>query len=190
MNKTTIIAFIAFVFCAKQPSASAAAADSTGPVWQVQHVFEGRFSVSLPGELRLKTDTIDAPLGRMAYHTYLYQPPQKNADILVYMVSYCDYPAGALPADSVEMIEEFFDATIDAAAASVEGTVIYSAPINIQGYPGRIWRIQYLNDKAVIKTKAVLAGNRFYSVQVACLREKSLHYSVDKFLDSFQIFDP
>jgi len=164
--------------------------DTTGPVWQIQRIYEGRFSVSIPGELKLKTDTVSAPLGRMAYHTYFYQPQEKNSDILVYMVSYCDYPEGALPADSLELIKAFFDATVEAAAAGVEGKVIYASDLDIQGYPGRIWRIQYLNDQAVIKTKACLAGNRYYSVQVVCYKEKSLHNSVDKFLDSFKLFSP
>jgi len=103
------------------------------------------------------------------------------------MVSYVDYPSTAVHSDSTELISEFFEVTMDQAAFSIAGEVIYNNPIKVEGYPGYIWRINYKEDTGVIKTKAVLANNRYYSIQAVTVKELALNAAIDRFLDSFQL---
>lgn len=164
--------------------------DSTQLPLQLFTSYEGAFSIKTPAVFQEKTDTIDTALGNIIYHTFYCVATNSNADNQVYMVNYCDYPAGAFPQDSTDLIKAFFEATVEEAASSVRGDIVYASDISIQGYPGKIWRINYLNEKAVIKTKACLVGNRYYAVQVATQKEKSLNNLADRFLDSFYIFPP
>lgn len=172
------------------PGQMLVAADSTDIPWVKYADFNGGFSILAPQALEEKIDTISTDLGAIAYHTLFYAPNDESADNLVYMVSYCDYPESTFPKDSTELISNFFDATIEEAAASVNGKVVYSADIKINDFPGRIWRIHYLNEKAMIKTKAFLVNNRYFAVQVVTWRDKSLNHVADRFLDSFQLFSP
>ncbi len=149
---------------------------------------EGRFRIIVPGDLTEKLDSVETKIGKMAYHTFFLQTQEKDADNLFYMVSYCDYPAGIIFTDSVGLVEEFFQSTMETATESVNGKILYSSDIQLGKYPGKYWRIDYLDGKAVIKTKAYLAGNRFYSVQTISYQEKNINAAGDQFFDSFRIF--
>ena len=105
------------------------------------------------------------------------------------MISYCIYPRNAIHSDSLDLIDEFFDTTVATAVESVGGNLQYSSEISLRDYPGRIWKVAYNEDKALIKTKSFLIGNRYYSIQTITLKEKALNSSTDKFLDSFYLID-
>lgn len=150
---------------------------------------KGKFTVLSPGEMANRTNSLETEIGQLDYHTFLYQPKSKEADNLVYMVSYVDYPNHSIHSDSTELLKDFFDATIETAVQSVEGELMYSADAKLKDYPGKIWRVHYNDEKAQIKTKAFLVDNRYYSIQTITLKEKSLNPSSDKFLDSFRLLE-
>ncbi len=155
--------------------------------WQEHVSVEGRFRVLLPGNFTEKVDSVETEIGHLVYHTFFLQTDEKTADNLFYMVSYCDYPASMVLADSVGLMEELFQTTIESAADAVKGSVAYSSDIQLDKYPGKQWRIDYLDGKAVIKNRAYLVGNRFFSLQTISYKEKSLNNDGTKFFDSFRL---
>jgi hypothetical protein len=157
--------------------------------WQEHINLEGRFHIMLPGSFTEKVDSVKTDIGTLAYHTFFLQTDEKTADNLFYMVSYCDYPASMVFADSVGLAEEFFQSTIESAAEAVKGTVAYSSDIQLDKYPGKQWRIDYLDGKAVIKNRAYLVGSRYYSLQTIAYKEKSLNNDGTKFFDSFRLLE-
>jgi hypothetical protein len=157
--------------------------------WQELQSVEGRFRALTPGTMSEKVNTVKTNIGNIAYHTFVFQDESKNADNLAYIISYCDYPEGTAHSDSTNMLEEFFNATIETATNSVRGELIYSNAISLKNYPGRHWRVDYDAGAGVIKTKSYLVKNRYYSIQVITLREKSINPSTDKFMDSFHFFE-
>lgn len=140
-----------------------------------------------PGLLQEKVDTIATPVGRLPYHSFFYQPPEKNADNVLYLLSYCDYPPGTMHSDSTALLAEFFQTTLAAAAEAVDGEVRYSDDIRIKKYPGKLWRIDYLDGKAVIKTRAYMVERRFYTIQAIMFYEHSLNPLSDRFIGSFRL---
>jgi hypothetical protein len=155
--------------------------------WEEYINYEGRFRILTPGALTLKVDTVETAVGKIAYHTFYLQTMEKGADNLFYMVSYCDYPENTFPTDSTALIEAFFQNTVEAAGESVKGNVMYASDFQLQDFPGKIWRIDYLDGKAVIKTKALLVNDRFYSIQTISHRDKNINHDGEKFLESFRI---
>lgn len=155
--------------------------------WQPYTSVDGRFTVLSPGEFEHKETSIETEIGEITYHSYVYQSPDPGADNLVYMISYCDYPENSIHSDSLAVLDDFFQETLDAATLSIDGELIYSAATTLQDYPGRIWRIHYNKGTASIKSKAFLVKNRFYNVQAITLSDKKLNTLADKFLDSFKV---
>ncbi len=151
---------------------------------------EGRFKLEVPGKFKEVINKANTALGELEYHVFVYRDNDKDADNMVYMVSYCDYPDSSIHSDSTELVNEFLLATVDQSVESVKGKLIYSAESNFEGYPGRIWRTDYGNGEGVIRTKAFIKGKRFYSIQTVCTKDKSLNFSSDKFFDSFKLFSP
>ena len=155
--------------------------------WKYYESEEGLFKVLVPGPFTKHLDSITTEVGKLAYHTFLLQRDPKSADNVLYMVSYCDYPPYTAHSDSMELLAPFFDQTVEAATESVEGELLYSNPDFLGTFPGRFWRIDYLNGEAIIKTKAFLVENRYYSLQVITLKDKNRNDSVDRFFESFQL---
>lgn len=160
----------------------------TKPKWEEFRSLEGRFRVLTPGAMRTKTDTMETAIGKLAYHTFFFEDAEQNTENAVYLLSYCDYPEGSLHHDSIALVAEFLDATVQESAFSVAGDVAWSNDIRSGVYPGKSWRVDYKDKRAVIKTRAYVAGNRYYSVQTVMKRERSLNAASDKFLESFRIF--
>ncbi|WP_143473284.1 hypothetical protein [Flavilitoribacter nigricans] len=158
-------------------------------VWEETVSYAGRFQVSAPGYMVEKTDTLETKLGQQVNHTFFYQSPDKKSDNLFYMVSYVDYPEGTMHMDSVDLLGEFFEASAEEAAFSITGDLVYSNPRDWNGYPGQVWRVDYLKGQAIIKTRAFLVENRYYTIQTIMLRDNSLNPSTQKFFDSFYLLD-
>jgi hypothetical protein len=157
--------------------------------WKEFKSFEGKFRVLTPtGEMTEKISKIKTGLGEVAYHTLMHRPEEKNPDCVFYVVNYCDYPQGTFPADSTELISEFLNETVTGSVKAVHGTLTYQSDIQMLMNKGKIWRVQYNGDRALIKSKCFLVGDRFYLVQAMMKKEKSMNPSADKFLDSFQAF--
>lgn len=156
--------------------------------WKEYKSIEGKFQVLTPGDFEKGIDSVQTPLGKLAYHILIYNNTKKNAENLFYMITFCDYPQGTIHSDSTELLKEFFEASIDQATSSVKGELMYQGDVSLQGFPGKIWRINYLRDQAVIKTKAFVVRNRFYSIQTVTLKDMAINAASDRFFDSFRIF--
>ena len=152
---------------------------------------DGKFRVLVPEEMTEKTKDIYTEMGKVAYHQFYYRSPEKDAENVYYVVNYCDYPQGAFPPDSTAFINDFLTETVSSSAKSIKGELIYTDDITLQGnanYKGKIWRVQYNHDRALIKSKCYLVGDRFYLIQAITTKAMTLNSAADKFLDSFQVY--
>lgn len=157
--------------------------------WEEFKSYEGKFRVLVPGEMQMNERVIHTDIGEITYITHYYQDTQREAENAMYMVTYCDYPEYTIHSDSTELVEEFFTNTLEAAVESVAGELRYSDLLNYKEFPGRHWRIDYRAGHATLKTRAFLVKNRFYTIQTATERGRSMNKATDKFLDSFTLFE-
>jgi hypothetical protein len=155
--------------------------------WQVFTSIDGKFKIHTPSELKENVDTLTTAIGLLAYHTFYYQPKTNQDFNEMYMVSYVDYPEGGMHSDSTLLLEDFFENTIEAAVETVKGELRYNSELNDLEYPGRLWRIDYLEGKAIMKTRAFLVNNRYYSIQTIAFKNKHLNSLTDRFMDSFEL---
>ena len=155
--------------------------------WQEYINIEGRFKIFTPGQFEEKIDSVSTDIGDLVYYTFFYQNINKeNSEHEVFMVSYCDYPAGIVFSDPIGLTEDLFQTTMDAAIESVNGELLYFTDIQLDNYPGKFWRIDYPDGKGTIKTKAFLVKDRYYAVQVISFNKNQLINSANKFFDSFK----
>jgi hypothetical protein len=157
--------------------------------WQEFSSEQGHFRVMVPGPMEQKEHILTTDVGDLLYTTYLHQPETKDPDNIYYSISYVDYPENSIHSDSTEFLENFFHHTIDASVKAVMGELRYVDVLKINGYPGRLYRVDYKEGSATIKTRIYMVGSRFYQVQVVMQRSKSLNKAQDKFFDSFDIED-
>ena len=147
----------------------------------------GQFVIMSPGEMAENLDTIQTEVGNLVYHSSYYRDMSVDADNYLYLVSYVDYPEGTMSMDSMDLIQAFFDTTISAAVSSVDGELRYQDDILLNGFQGKFWRVDYKEGSKIIKTKAYLIGDRFYSIQTFCFKENFMNKASDQFMDSFRL---
>lgn len=159
--------------------------------WQTFRTIEGGFEIQVPATLEHTIQQINTDLGPIDFHTYYLITENEKKGHFFFQVSYYESEALEIPADSLKLIEDFFAATVEQAAISVSGQVLILDEVAYQGlYPGRFWRIHYNGGRSVLKTKAYLVGDRYYSIQVAVDADFSLDDDIDRFMDSFKLIDP
>ncbi|MCB0685676.1 MAG: hypothetical protein KDC53_04100 [Saprospiraceae bacterium] len=160
------------------------------PVWQTFSNVEGGFEVESPGVMQHNIQQIQTDLGEIDYHTFYLSTQNDKKGNFFFQISYYQSDALEMPLDSTELISDFFAATVEQAAMSLSGEVLILDEIKFQNkFPGRFWRIHYNGGKTVMKTKAYLVNNRFYSIQVAVDADFSLDKDIDRFIDSFKLIN-
>jgi len=155
--------------------------------WKTFQSLEGRFEIEVPGELKHHVQQINTDLGAVDYHTYYLATQNDKEGNFVYQVSYYQAEALLIPADSVDLLADFFNATVEQSAKSVAGEVLILDDITYHNkFPGKFWRIHYNGGRTVMKTKAFLIEGIYYSIQVAVDADFSLDKDLDRFLNSFK----
>jgi hypothetical protein len=155
--------------------------------WSVFTSENGGFSIMTPASLDLKVQTIPTQVGEIQLHTYSHNVQDSTAQVFQYSVTYYEYPEILIPADSTEMVNQFFTETLDAIAERIDGHIVYSEPVPFRGYPAMLTRISYKEDKFALKNKMVLANNRFYLIEVFSTSDKVIDEDINKFIDSFKL---
>ncbi|WP_238751859.1 hypothetical protein [Neolewinella maritima] len=156
--------------------------------WLQVDELAGRFRIETPGPLEHKIDTLDTAVGEQIFHTYFFKVPDlERAENVIYVLSYVDYPAGALHQDSTELVQELLRSTEESAAEALRGEVVYATEREVTGFPGRIWRIDYKEGAATARTLAFVVEQRYYELKTFSLTGRGLSESSDKFFKSFRL---
>jgi hypothetical protein len=158
--------------------------------WQTFESLNGNFSIQVPGYFQEHEQTIDTKIGGVTMYSFVHQPLEEDAENSVYLVSYCDYPSETLHEDSLELVSDFLQVTVDEAIFGLDGELMYADSTDWQQHPARFWRIDYLEGNAVMKTRAIIIKNRLYLIQVASLRPKAINPTSERFFDSFKLLSP
>ncbi|KAA3638116.1 MAG: hypothetical protein DWQ02_05545 [Bacteroidetes bacterium] len=164
--------------------------------WWEMVSYEGKFKVMAPGQMKVKSDTTQTDIGKLRYHVFFHEhfleegskdkkDPEAN---LLFLLSIYEYPSFAIHSDSTEVLDNFFQATVDGAVESVQGQLIYTNDVQMDTYPGKMWRINYNGDKNVIRTRAYLVENRLYLISVVSNKAFSINAANDRYFGSFKIF--
>lgn len=154
--------------------------------WQELNCYSGNFQLQMPGKILEITDSIETEIGKMPYYTFFFRDEDDFGT--VYVASYCEYPKNSVHSDSTGIISDFFATTMDAARMSIHGDLVYSDDTNYQGYPGKIWRIDYKQGTGIIRSQAFLIKNKFYTLSVISDKIHLLNKQSEFFFDSFEIF--
>lgn len=154
--------------------------------WQIFAAESEEFTIYTPCELSHKSKDLITDFGNMQIHTYFCQSEKMDPNEL-YMVTYTDYPAGSFPSDSTELIQFFYDQSLEQIAGQLGGELYYSSEKDVNGIKGIISRITYNNEQAACKVFVSLLEDRFYAIQVFSKIDVSLNKEMDQFIESFRL---
>lgn len=154
--------------------------------WKTYKSDDGTFSILLPCKAETGNKHILTDIGSLETKTIMCQPPSDHPNKL-YLVNYVDYPPGSFHPDSVSTIGELFDISIAQHIHDLGGELLYQSEHSFGKHPGRLYRASCNKGNTFVKSVIYLIGDRFYSLQVYAMLDKSLNNDMDIFLNSLRI---
>ncbi|MFZ1702987.1 MAG: hypothetical protein WAT79_01505 [Saprospiraceae bacterium] len=154
--------------------------------WTLFHPEDKSFKILSPGNMEWGIKHTLTDLGELKTQTYLHKGTEENPEI-IYIVNYTDYPNESLDADSTELLEDFFQTSLEGIIEKLDGELLYYADISNIYVPQKMYRISYNKGQALVKGIFLIYRDRFYSIQVFTSFSKSNSPEVDKFLLSFRV---
>lgn len=154
--------------------------------WREFVSLSGDFKVECPGSMKEIITRTETAIGELEYHSFAFRDEADDTDNFMYTIMYCDYPQGSLHSDDAELVKDFLEVSVEESVQSINSKLIYATDVNVGTYAGKLWRVDYNDGEGVIRTKAFVKDNRFYSIQTVCSRERSLNKASDRFMDSFR----
>ena len=158
--------------------------------WHLIKPEQGHFQILAPGKMSSSVREIQTDIGKVDYHSLLYQRLDDSTVTFTFIVSYYKLNEATIAAMDEELESDLLKATVIQSAHAIGGDIILEDDITYQGlHPGKYWRIHTDSDELVIKARAYLSDQYFYSIQVAVHKAQALSPDIDRFLDSFRILE-
>lgn len=141
------------------------------------HPKDGKFTAKFPGKPKENTQTADTAVGSLKVYTATFATPEAN----VVMVSYTDFPAGAVKPENHASL---YDGVKEGLAKN--GKVVSEKDIKVG--PDKLEGKEYLIDKGKQQTRfrVVVKDNRLYQVAALGTGEFVTGTDATAFLDSFE----
>jgi hypothetical protein len=170
------LALVVLIFCA---------CSAMQTKWET--VSEGDMTVQMPGTPQKQTQSVDTPVGPVAFNTWTAQ----NGDE-AFIVGYNDFPDG--PATRNANPEDLLNRARDGALQNVNGKVKSEKPLTMNGHPGKEFSGEGTaseggkQQEATFTARVYWVPPRLYQVLYVSPKSSSgPSENGQKFLDSFQL---
>lgn len=147
---------------------------------------EAGFKVLTPIALVHGVKDVPTPLDVIQLHQYHAGSVSDSALAMAFVIDYYKMPQEDNGMDD-EYIKDFFENTIDQILTSLDGTLVYMDIIHQPNSELCIWKANYKEGKGVIRGHTLLAGDKYYGLQVFGMEKDKPDQQMSKFLDSFKL---
>jgi len=156
------------------------------PAWNWSVHPESGFKVLTPFILIQKTIEVPTFESPIIYHQYQGGSLQDSSLHMSMVIDHYRLTDEQIGGDD-EHLQDFFGITVDQILAVVGGKLDY---MDITSHADRelcIWRGSFLEGKGILRGQLIIAGDKYYGLQVFGLVEEKPDDLMHKFLDSFQM---
>lgn len=158
---------------------------SFAPDWVTFTSADRTFSIQFPIKPTLHKQKIPSELGDVNMQLL----SAKTGDEKGYGVMVMDYPDSAnLNSDSKEATAKVFRSSIDGGVHNLEdGKLLSEEDITIDGFPGREFKVEFMEGKGLIIGRAYFVNKRVYMLQAGIPKEDEDSDELNHFLNSFRL---
>ncbi|MFT3934411.1 MAG: hypothetical protein QM726_12390 [Chitinophagaceae bacterium] len=145
---------------------------------------------SLQFPAKPKTDTIvkETQLGKLTIFVHVLKNEAGSADDnKIYQLVKTEYPMEELQHPTKKVAEGFFEGTISSSVKGVNGKLISTKDVLVDGNYGKEVIIDYSNDTKRIRMLACIAKSKMYAVATIAATDKSDNPNAKAFFSSFKI---
>jgi hypothetical protein len=154
------------------------------PEWTWQAFPGDGFKILAPVALAMDQRLAPGPDQPIDYHQYHGGTLTDTAIGMAFVIDHYVLPVGEVEDSFADtLLRASFDELIRMMNAEV---VYYEAGVH-GGHPACLWKATFMDGEGIIRGKSVMAGNRYYGLQVFGKADDQPEKSMNKFLDSFQL---
>ena len=132
--------------------------------------------------------SVNSPFGELKMHVFLYDASMVNKkdENQMYLLNLTIYPPqGEIHSNRGENISEFYRSTIDGIIKQNRGTILTQKEIEINNYPGKEFKLEIKNGKAILTGRLFLIENKMFLIQTIADKKKEGNQAQQKFFESF-----
>lgn len=145
-----------------------------------------KYKVTFPGKPADHEQPVQSAYGELKMYMHIYEVPNDIDDgNHAFMVAESAYPADVISSDKKELLDKFFRGAVDGTAKNINGRLLTESRIQLNGYPGRQFKVDYQEGLAIITMRCYLVKNVLYMLQVISEGKRDDNPANKKFLDSF-----
>lgn len=145
------------------------------------------YSLFFPSKPVDNTEIVETEAGELKLNVVeLDCTGAKGYNNLVYMVNCTVYPDSLINSDFKDILDNFFDGTVNGAATNVGGEIISSKITEYAGFPGREVRISADNGNSVFISRLYLIKSQFFMMIILTSADKKDNPDINKFFHSFK----
>jgi len=137
-----------------------------------------------------ESQTVNTAIGELKLNNHSYEVPDSTEDDnLVYLLSETEFSDSNTinSKNGKAVVDKFFRGSVDGAVNSVHGKLLTEEVIQLDGYPGRKFRVDVKDGVAVMTMRSYLVRNKLYMLQVITETKKDFNKSMEKFMSSFTL---
>ena len=151
--------------------------------------FEGHgYKMLFPEKPKDETRTINTALGELKMNIFMYEVQDElKDDNYTYSITEIEYPDSVINSDKKDILDKFMRNCVDGSVNSVHGKLLTETVIQLNGFPGREFRIDIKDGFAVVTMRAYLVHNTMYILQIITNAKKDFNKSLGRFMNSFTL---
>jgi hypothetical protein len=131
---------------------------------------------------------INSEIGELKLNIFVYDASESGTDEnLVYLVSSTEYPDSLINSEKTEILPDLFKNTLEGILSNINGKLLSETVIDINGFPGREVKVDFMEGQAIIKIRIFLVKNILFMIETITETGKVPNKSIDRFMDSFKL---
>jgi len=145
-----------------------------------------KYRITFPGKPVEQVQPVQSELGELKMYIHIYEVPNDIDDgNHTFGMIESAYLADVISSDKKELLDKFFRGAVDGSAKNINGRLLTESRIQLNGYPGRQFKVDYQDGLAVVTMRCYLVKNVLYMLQVISEGKRDDNPANKKFLDSF-----
>ena len=144
------------------------------------------YKIEFPVKPVPQTQMIKSEIGELKMDIFMHDASENEKDEnLVYGFMYTEYPDSLINSGKTELLTNFFRNAIDGSLGNVKGKLLSETIIEIDKFPGREIKIEFMEGLYIMKMRFYLVRNKMYIIQTITDIKKTDNKSAERFMGSF-----
>jgi hypothetical protein len=146
------------------------------------------YVINFPSPYVQSSQTLASSLGPLIMKIISYEPsPNLNDSNYVYMILESSYPDSTIHSDKTEMLDDFFNASINGVVQNVKGRLIKVTKGLTGKFPNRTVEVDYQNGLAIIRITMILRESKLMMIQTITNTKNYPNADIILFVNSFRL---